>query len=132
VVVRSGAYVTHDHQHYQRLSPFGDRSSGPVLLPALHAWGRVLSRPEPRLAILDLGKRDVPYDLDLPVPLDLPGARTTAVNDQHLFLELGDDDLAVGDVVRFGLSHPCTAFDKWQLIPIVKDGTVVDIVRTFF
>ena len=132
VVLRSGAYVTHDHQHYQHLSPFGDRARGPVLLPALHAWGRVLSRPEPRLAILDLGKRDVPYDLDLPVPLDLPGARTTAVNDQHLFLELGEDDLAVGDVVRFGLSHPCTAFDKWQLLPVVEDGRVVDLVRTFF
>ncbi len=132
VVVRSGAYITHDHQHYQHLSPFGDRSSGPVLLPALHAWGRVLSRPEPRLAILDLGKRDVPYDLDLPVPLDLPGARTVAVNDQHLLLELADDDLDVGDVVRLGLSHPCTAFDKWQLIPMVQDGVVVDLVRTYF
>jgi D-serine deaminase-like pyridoxal phosphate-dependent protein len=132
VVVRSGAYVTHDHQHYQHLSPFGERSSGPVLLPALHAWGRVLSRPEPRLAILDLGKRDVPYDLDLPVPLDLPGARTVSVNDQHLFLELAGDDLEVGDVVRLGLSHPCTAFDKWQLIPMVRHGVVVELVRTYF
>ncbi|MDX6230957.1 MAG: hypothetical protein QOI76_4347, partial [Frankiales bacterium] len=98
----------------------------------LHAWGRVLSRPEPRLAILDLGKRDVPYDLDLPVPLDLPGARTVSVNDQHLFLELAGDDLEVGDVVRLGLSHPCTAFDKWQLIPMVRHGVVVELVRTYF
>ena len=42
-------------------------------------------------------------------------------------------DVRIGDVVRLGLSHPCTAFDKWTLIPVVNDaGTVVDLVRTFF
>ena len=43
-------------------------------------------------------------------------------------------DPRVGDWVGFGLSHPCTTFDKWQLIPVVDaDGeTVVDLIRTYF
>ena len=69
----------------------------------------------------------------------------TALNDQHLFLRLGDDVVAsgdaerlrVGDVVRLGLSHPCTALDKWRLIPVVADADaadprVVDAVETWF
>jgi D-serine deaminase-like pyridoxal phosphate-dependent protein len=39
---------------------------------------------------------------------------------------------AVGDIVACGISHPCTAFDKWQLIPVVEDEHVVDLIRTFF
>jgi D-serine deaminase-like pyridoxal phosphate-dependent protein len=36
-----------------------------------------------------------------------------------------------------GLSHPCTAFDKWRLIPVVDDaGTanprIVDLIHTYF
>ena len=36
-------------------------------------------------------------------------------------------------LVGCGISHPCTAFDKWRLIPVVDDDyTVVDAVLTFF
>jgi D-serine deaminase-like pyridoxal phosphate-dependent protein len=45
----------------------------------------------------------------------------------------GEADLEVGDWLGTGLSHPCTSFDKWQLIPVAEaDGTVVDYIRTFF
>ena len=145
VVLRSGAYVAHDDGHYLELSPFGRSGADvPPLRPALHAWARVLSRPEPRLAILDAGKRDVAYDLGLPVPQRIcrpdgtvtpaTGCTITAVNDQHAFLSVPPDvTLQVGDVVRLGLSHPCTVFDKWQLLPVLDDGGyVVDLVRTFF
>ena len=56
-----------------------------------------------------------------------------ALADQHAFLRHGEDTrLRVGEIVACGISHPCTAFDRWQLIPIVEDGHVVDVVRTFF
>ncbi|MGH8967770.1 MAG: amino acid deaminase, partial [Actinomycetes bacterium] len=106
------------------------------------------SRPEPGLALLDAGKRDVPFDEGLPVPqraadgLGAPSrpltGEITAVNDQHAFLRLDPvDPLRVGHVVRLGLSHPCTACDKWREIPLVAGGdepdpVVVDLVRTFF
>jgi D-serine deaminase-like pyridoxal phosphate-dependent protein len=45
--------------------------------------------------------------------------------------------MRIGDVVRLGLSHPCTAFDKWRLVPVITDHTqpdpyVVDLIHTFF
>lgn len=143
LVLRSGCYVTHDSGMYEARSPFGARSAGERLLPALEAWGVVLSTPEPDRALLGLGKRDVAYDVDLPIPLQVydgmalrsaSGIRMTGLNDQHGYLELdGGAGLSVGDLVGCGMSHPCTAFDKWRLIPIVNDDyRVIDAVHTFF
>lgn len=135
VVLRSGAYVTHDHGFYARLAPACRGASGPEPRAALRARSRVLSRPEPGLAILDAGRRDVPFDQGLPVPLGpdgaaMVGAACTQISDQHLFAT--GVAAGVGEVVELGLSHPCTAFDKWNLIPVVDEGRVVDAVRTFF
>jgi D-serine deaminase-like pyridoxal phosphate-dependent protein len=115
----------------------------------MHGWARVVSQPEPGLAILDAGKRDLPVDEGLPRPQligpvlggpmkSLGGAEITAVNDQHCFMtfDAGTTTVRPGDVVRLGLSHPCTAFDKWTLIPVLadtdNDQTVVDLIHTFF
>ena len=59
------------------------------------------------------------------------------MNDQHSYLRLDTDRLSapVWSVVALGLSHPCTAFDKWRVLPIVdswESGLVVDLVRTYF
>jgi D-serine deaminase-like pyridoxal phosphate-dependent protein len=150
VVVRAGAYVIHDDGFYTGVTPFARASDSPGqrLRSAMHAWARVVSRPEADLALLDAGKRDVPFDEGLPVPQlvaaqlgaparPLTDARITAVNDQHAFLALPPGtDLKVGDVVRLGLSHPCTAFDKWRWIPLLDgngdDPHVVDVIRTYF
>lgn len=158
VLLRSGAYLIHDDGFYRGISPFAQRlsetdhprSDGGPLRSAMHAWARVLSRPEPGLALLDVGRRDVPFDEGLPRPqlaADDLGAPTrplagevTAVNDQHAFLRLDPDTpLRVGQVVRLGLSHPCTAFDKWRWVPVLADAgdgspdpLVVDLVATFF
>jgi D-serine deaminase-like pyridoxal phosphate-dependent protein len=36
-------------------------------------------------------------------------------------------------VLVCGISHPCTAFDKWSLIPVLDDDdVVVDAIRTWF
>jgi D-serine deaminase-like pyridoxal phosphate-dependent protein len=118
----------------------------------MHAWARVVSRPEVGLALLDAGKRDVPFDEGLPEPQlvadqlgaparPLTGAQVTAVNDQHSFLRIDPEGsafgLKVGQVVRLGLSHPCTALDKWRWIPVIAgdseaDPVVIDLIRTFF
>jgi D-serine dehydratase len=54
--------------------------------------------------------------------------------DQHTFLAvLETDDLHVGDMLAFDISHPCLTFDKWRVLPVVDDQhRVVDIVSTFF
>jgi D-serine deaminase-like pyridoxal phosphate-dependent protein len=139
--------VIHDDGFYRGISPLSRHGDTP-LVPAMHAWARVVSRPEPGLVLLDAGKRDVPFDEGLPEPqlaADALGAPTrpltgeiTAVNDQHAFLRVAPDTaLDVGHVVRLGLSHPCTAFDKWREIPVTDgsgepDPVVVDLVHTYF
>jgi D-serine dehydratase len=125
VAVRPGSYVTHDDGLYAAATPL------PALRPALELWARVLSCPEPGLAIAGFGKRDAPYDLGLPIVRTPAGARVEALNDQHAFLRGGS--LAIGDVVVCGISHPCTAFDKWPVIGVVDDDDVlVDAVETMF
>ncbi|MET0703940.1 MAG: alanine racemase [Mycobacterium sp.] len=136
-VLRSGAYLTHDDGLYRRTSPLtrpGVQSA--TLLPALSVWAQVCSRPEPDLAFLTMGRRDVAFDQDLPLPRSLPESVVTKLNDQHAFLHLGSDDadrVDVGSWLEFGISHPCTVFDKWQLIPVLDDELrVVELIRTFF
>ncbi|MDE0571845.1 alanine racemase [Demequina sp. B12] len=153
-VVRCGAYVLHDEGHYLDVSPFDHTRWQGGLVPAARALARVVSAPEPGLVLLDAGKRDLPYDEGLPVPvaafstqgargdgggeLPLPDAHVDAMNDQHTFVRTGSADLTVGDVVVLGLSHPCTMADKWRLIPVVDsfdaglEATVVDFIETRF
>ena len=70
VILRSGAYVTHDHGQYNAVSPVRrDPAGAPALRPAIELWAQVLSRPEPGLALLGAGRRDVGFDGGLPVPL---------------------------------------------------------------
>lgn len=126
IVLRSGAFQIHDDGHYTHMSPFGRDVDTEPLRSAMHVWARVLSRPEPELALLDAGRRDVPFDIDLPMPQTVAG-EVTALNDQHAFLALdAGTELAVGDVVRLGLSHPCTAFDKWRVALLIDDPDAAD------
>lgn len=154
VALRSGAYLTQDDGQYRYLSPLGDqpRTPGPALVSAVHGWVRVSSQPEPGLALVDGGKRDLPYDLGLPEvqlrrsgtgdrpPERLDGLTVTALNDQHGFVHWDPSrpaPIGVGDELRLGVSHPCTAFDKWRVIAVVDDPdgadpVVTGFVRTFF
>ncbi|OXS33604.1 amino acid deaminase [Streptomyces sp. XY006] len=142
-LLRSGAYVSHDDGHYRKLTPFNRVPEEGALEPAFRLWTQVVSRPSAEQAFVNAGKRDAAYDLDLPFAQVIrrdgaerpaTGVSVTALSDQHAWLSTTPEaDLRVGDWVGLGLSHPCTSFDKWQLIPVAEaDGTVVDYVRTFF
>jgi D-serine dehydratase len=141
LVLRSGSLFLGDHAFTARGLAEIDarqgfriggeiRSAAQGFRPALRLWAEVLSRPEPGLALCGMGMRDVSYDQDLPMPLrlhrngrvlaDFAGpddARVAKLNDQHSFLALRPDSpVAVGDVVEFGISHPCTCLDRWRLV----------------
>ncbi|MFC8099580.1 amino acid deaminase [Streptomyces sp. NPDC057363] len=144
-LLRSGAYVSHDDGHYREVTPFNRVPDEGALEPAFRLWTQVVSRPSPEQAFANAGKRDAAYDLDLPFaqvvrPADggperaATGVTVSGLSDQHAWLRTAPEaDLEVGDWVGLGLSHPCTSFDKWQLIPLAQaDGTVVDYIRTFF
>ncbi|AJF67032.1 alanine racemase [Streptomyces vietnamensis] len=144
-LLRSGAYVSHDDGQYRNRTPFNRIPEEGALQPAFRLWSQVVSRPTDGQAFTNAGKRDAAHDLHLPEAQVVRDARTgeiraaegitvTGLSDQHTWLATEPGaDLEVGDWVGMGLSHPCTIFDKWQLIPVVEaDGTVVDHIRTFF
>jgi D-serine deaminase-like pyridoxal phosphate-dependent protein len=142
-LLRSGAYVSHDDGHYRRITPFARVPEEGALEPAFRLWAQVVSRPTPEQAFANAGKRDAAYDLDLPaaqvvrrgeVERPADGITVTGLSDQHAWLRTEPGaDVEVGDWIGLGLSHPCTSFDKWQLIPVAEaDGTVVDFIRTYF
>lgn len=151
VLTRSGCYLTHDSVLYREA--FADlvarspelATLGPGLQPALEVWAYVQSRPEPGKVLLTMAKREVSYD-ELPVPLSWcrpgdarpravgGGHAVTGLNDQHCHMTVpAASPLRVGDMVGFGVSHPCLTFDKWPVLYVVDDDyTVIDAVRTFF
>jgi len=139
-ILRSGGYVSHDHIHYEDLYPFMGAPDAERFYPALELWARVLSVPEPDLAILNYGKRDAGNDLDEPLPIlkftTKPEAfvgKIEKLNDQHAFMKVTPGSVVVGDIIGCGISHPCTNFDKWQLLPLVNDNyDVIDLVHTHF
>ena len=139
-ILRSGCYLTHDHVHYRKmLKCVGERLQlRETLRPALEVISSVQSCPEAGLALLTMGKRDVSYDMDLPVAIwraklgdkvvsGVPSHwEITALNDQHAYLKFNPatptlEHPHVGQIIGSGISHPCTTFDKWRWMPIVND-----------
>lgn len=152
IVLRPGCYLTHDAGGY-KVAQERILASNPVaqkmrsgLQPALQLWGYVQSIPEGGRAIVSLGKRDVAFDSGLPSPAlhYRPGSsapvaapehwKVTRLMDQHAYLEIQSaDNIQIGDMVGFDISHPCLTFDKWRYLPILdKNYQVVDIVQTYF
>lgn len=149
--LRSGAYITHDDGFYRQVSPLDEGNAAGQqrvgrFRSAMRGIARVVSHPEPGLALIDGGKRDFPFDEGLPIPrqtaADLDGTWTAltdasiiAMNDQHSYLQLTGQNVDLGAVVAMGLSHPCTTFDKWHYLPMTagpKSDLVVGLIRTFF
>ena len=153
VLTRSGCYLTHDSQSYSEV--FADmlerapelKSLGPGLMPAIEIWAYVQSRPEPGKCLLTMGRRDVGTDAHNPIPERWfrPGLHkmpqpmqgkniVVSLNDQHAHMTIdAASPLKVGDMVAFGVSHPCTTFDKWGMLYLVDDDyTIVEAVKTFF
>lgn len=135
-LLRSGCYVAHDHGTYAGVSPI------PGLIPALTVRAVVLSAPEPGLVVVGAGKRDLPYDAGCPVLLAASGVDGQAkpeargvvrkLYDHHTVLEKSSG-LDVGDVAHFGISHPCSAFDRWSSYLVTDvEGRVVDVWQSTF
>ncbi|GLQ80894.1 amino acid deaminase [Mesorhizobium huakuii] len=146
VMTRSGCYVSHDSGIYQAeqkriLAATGENEG---LVNALEVWTHVQSCPEPGLAILTAGKRDFGTDSGLPVPLlvsrdggspeTLAGCEIFASNDQHAYMRVpATVSVKVGDRIGLGVSHPCTTFDKWQILFLVDDAyEIVGALKTYF
>jgi D-serine dehydratase len=151
-VIRSGCYITHDvmgyERNFRRMKAAGEVGlPGHDLAPALEVWTYVQSRHDATKAIVTMGRRDIGTDAGWPIPtlwfrpgaMDAPqalpaGHAIEGMNDQHSHFVLPPGSpLAVGDMVAFGMGHPCTTFDKWDTMMLVGPGyDVVGALRTFF
>jgi D-serine deaminase-like pyridoxal phosphate-dependent protein len=137
LLLRSGGYITHDHRYYEEIYPFAstDRS----FQPAIEVWAQVISKPEKGFGVLNLGKRDIGNDLHNPIPIKSYDGQVKSfsaviekLNDQHGYLR-GKQEFSLAQLIGLGISHPCTTFDKWGLIPLVNDDyDLIDCLQTFF
>ncbi|MBC3765607.1 amino acid deaminase [Neptunicella marina] len=152
VVLRPGCYLIHDTGIYQQAQQDLVKRSvlacelDSELTSSLELWTYVQSIPEPGLAIVGMGKRDVAFDAGLPTaqlhyrpgddaPKIVSGDWSLKkIMDQHAMLQLPSAaDLKVGDMVVFSTSHPCLTFDKWRHIAVRDEDYVVSgLVETFF
>ncbi|PIT78030.1 amino acid deaminase [Limnohabitans sp. G3-2] len=151
-VLRSGCYVTHDHWNYARYLKLVEAREGlsASLQPALEVWAQVQSVPEPGLAILSAGRRDLSFDQCMPMPVRwaargqsgegamqaTPGSwKVQALSDQHAHMVFDAEGVwpQVGDRVALGISHPCTTFDKWRWMAVIEDdGRISGAISTHF
>lgn len=151
VVLRSGCYISHDAIQYETafqrmLERTGGTGISGRLCNALEVWAEVQSRPEAGWLYATFGKRDISYDAELPRALAYRGAsggethvapgdlHVRRLSDQHAHIEVkADAPYRMGDRLAFGVSHPCTTFDKWRfLFEVDEDDRVVDAIATFF
>ena len=151
-VLRSGCYVTHDHWNYARYLKLVEAREGlsASLQPALEVWAQVQSVPEPGLAILSAGRRDLSFDQCMPIPVRWAARgqsgeramqatpeswKVKALSDQHAHMVFDSEGVSpkVGDRVALGISHPCTTFDKWCWMAIIEDdGRISGAISTHF
>jgi D-serine dehydratase len=146
VVLRSGCYLIHDHGLYAVGTPAAAGiADAPRFEAALSVWARVVSNPEPGLALADAGRRDLSHDAGLPVPLErvrgperlslgVTDAHVSALSDQHTFIRFSPQlDIVTGDLIRLGISHPCTTLDRHRAVFLLDDADhVTGVVETEF
>jgi D-serine dehydratase len=152
--LRSGSCFFSDHGPTRdrlaalaRRNLLGDEASARVaqsFKPALRLWAEVLSAQNDVSFICGLGLRDAAHDQGLPVPLAVwrsgkriailtEEARVTKLNDQHAFVRAHGLTVKVGDVLEFGVRHPCTTIDKHDLIfGLGATDRITTVFRTFF
>ena len=148
-VLRSGCYLTHDHGRYAQFLRLVEQREGlpSSLQPAIEVWSMVQSVPEPGLALLSAGRRDVSFDQRMPMPVRWAARRSQviahtpdhwqvkALSDQHAHMHFdpAGQAPAVGDRVALGISHPCTTFDKWRWMALVDDDArITGAIHTHF
>lgn len=152
VLIRPGCYLSHDsgiYEQFQKNLVARDEIAASIdksLESAIEVLTYVQSIPEPGLAILTMGKRDVSFDSGLPVPVKLYNPKTkkltqldaewelTDLNDQHAFMRFPQEVcLSVGEIVISQVSHPCLTFDKWQEIALIDENyNVLKMLKTHF
>ena len=56
------------------------------------------------------------------------------LNDQHAFIKFNSKfNLKVGDLLKFGVSHPCITIDNWNTLYMINNRNIItEAVKTIF
>ncbi|MDA0659941.1 MAG: DSD1 family PLP-dependent enzyme [Planctomycetota bacterium] len=116
--IQAGTYATMDRQ-YQRLVPEFEI--------ALSILVRVISRPGPNKAVLDIGVKGAGSEFGVPAIRDYPDVEIPFfLAEEHVVVQ-NVPDWRIGDVLHLIPSHACTTCNLHREFVVHDAGTVVDV-----
>lgn len=116
--LQAGTYATMDCMY---------RQLAPEFQQALSILTRVISRPRPAVAVLDVGVKGVGHEFGGPVVKGSTGATIPSfLSEEHCVVE-GAADWRVGDAVELVPSHACTTANLYRQFHLHEAGRVVDV-----
>jgi D-serine deaminase-like pyridoxal phosphate-dependent protein len=117
--IQAGSYALMDSDYGEVGVPFEQ---------AFWVIGTVISRPAPGGCVADCGHKAVTRDHALPAVAEIPGARITALNDEHAVIALpADTAVRIGDRVRLVPSHTDPTINLHDVFYAVEGERVVDV-----
>ncbi len=157
LILRPGSFIAYGHGYYEKKIKYIknrnicndlSKKNSTFFEPSLLLWSHVISINDSGLAIINFGKRDVSFDLGNPIPINIYRNKKIfkdiknnsmklnvfKLNDQHAFLKYNNkSELKIGDLISFGITHPCITVDKWRYIYLVNSNyDIIDVYKTFF
>lgn len=116
--VQAGTYATMDRQYF-RLAPEFEI--------AMSLLVRVISRPGPGRAVLDVGVKGAGGEFGVPVLRDYPDTEIPFFLAEEHTVVLKSPDWKIGQVLHLIPSHACTTCNLHREFVVHENGRVVDI-----
>lgn len=116
--IQAGAYATMDC-HYHRLMPEFEI--------ALSVLARVISRPDPRRAVLDVGVKGAGGEFGVPTLRDWPDVEIPFFAAEEHTVVRNVPAWPIGHALHLISSHACTTCNLYREMIVHEDGRVVDV-----
>lgn len=116
--VQAGTYATMDRQ-YQRLAPEFE--------VALALQVRVISRPSPGKAVLDVGVKGAGSEFGVPAIRGYPGVEISSFMSEEHAVVKNVPDWKIGQLVHLIPSHACTTCNLHREFIVYEEDSVVDV-----
>ncbi len=116
--VQCGTYATMDWVYHQLTPEFE---------LALTLLARVLSRPKPDIAVLDVGVKGCGHEFGVPLVKDAQQAVVPFFKAEEHCVVRNVPDWKLGQTVELFPSHACTTCNLYREFHIIENGRVVDL-----
>ncbi len=116
--IQAGTYATMDRQYHRLLPEFEI---------ALSVQVRVISRPGPNKAVLDIGVKGAGSEFGVPAIRDFPDVEIPYFMSEEHVVVRNVPDWKIGQVLQLIPSHACTTCNLYREIVVHGDGRVVDV-----